>query len=109
MSTFTWSPTYNTAVSNKPRVKTTKFGDGYQQRIADGINSSPRSYSNTFQKKRTEMDTIEAYLKLQNGVSSFDWTPPYATAGKWICPSWSRVYKDGYDTLTATFEEVYGD
>ena len=91
------------------KVVSAKFGDGYQQRVGDGINSSPRSYSNTFQKKRTDMDSIEAFLKTANGVDSFDWTPPFAAAGKWICPTWSRVLKDGFDTLTATFEEVYGN
>ena len=37
---FFWSPSYNVSVSHAPSVKSISFGDGYEQRIKDGINNN---------------------------------------------------------------------
>jgi phage-related protein len=39
---FKWVPTYGSAVTVKPAVQVTKFGDGYELRTPTGINSTPR-------------------------------------------------------------------
>lgn len=49
-------------------------------------------------------------LAARGGSESFDWTPPSGAAGKFVCKSWRRVADNGYwNTITATFEEVFGD
>lgn len=110
MSTFTWSPAPGPTMQVKPRVRTAKFGDGYQQRVADGIHAMPRSWSLTFTRETADIDAIEAFLQARAGVESFDWTPPSGAAGKWICNAWSRtaIYRNVMG-ITATFDEVFGE
>jgi phage-related protein len=110
MSTFTWSPAPNATQQKQTRVKTAVFGDGYQQRVADGINTTPRSWSLTFTRKTADVDAIEAFLDARNGTESFDWLPPSGVTGKWICKSWPRtVIHNSVQAISATFEEVFGD
>ena len=42
---FFWKPSYNMSTTHAPRVKSIKFGDGYEQRFKDGINNSLLSIS----------------------------------------------------------------
>lgn len=110
MSTFTWSPAPGATESVEPRVRTAAFGDGYQQRVGDGINNRPRSWSLSFLGPVARTDEIAAFLEAANGVTSFDWTPPYGPAGKFVCRAWSRGVPSLYiQSISATFDEVYGD
>lgn len=81
MSTFTDIPGSAT-LTTQPRIRTAAFGDGYEQRLADGINNAPRSWALTFTRPTTEADAILAFFETANGLDSFDWTPPYGAAGK---------------------------
>src|SRR4051812_21120072 len=36
---FFWKPSYDLVVKQDPRIKSIKFGDGYEQRVKDGINN----------------------------------------------------------------------
>tara|TARA_B110000977_G_C10704851_1_gene348864 strand:+ start:31 stop:432 length:402 start_codon:yes stop_codon:yes gene_type:complete len=55
-----------------PRVLTATFGDGYEQRIADGINTLNEDYSLTFQSRpKADIDDIVAFLNGKGGVGSF--------------------------------------
>lgn len=109
MATFNYTPDYSAQVSVKPRVLKSSFGDGYQLRIGDGINISPRVWRLTFNARTdAEIAPIAAFLAARNGVSSFDWTPPSGSAGKWICDEWSQtIVQFGINDLSATFSEVF--
>ncbi len=110
MSTFTWSPAPGATESVEPRVSSAKFGDGYEQRVGDGINTRPRTWSLNFTGPTVRTDEIAAFLEARNGVESFDWTPPYGPAGKFKCESWSRSVPSLFiQGINATFKEVYGD
>lgn len=110
MATFTWIPEYGAALDVKPAVIRAKFGEGYEQRMQDGINNKPREWSLTFVKTPSEVDNIEAFLAAEAGASSFDWTPQRGIAGKWVCDSWKRTATNpAYDTLTCSFREVFGE
>lgn len=110
MTTFTFTPDFGAAGTTKPRVRTAQFGDGYQQRVQDGINSQPRSWSLSFvNRDDTETDAIEAFFLAAAGVSSFGWTPPRGAAGRWVCPEWEvTVVRHGLNSISATFHEVFG-
>ena len=41
--TFSWYPDASSQQSCKPAVQVTKFGDGYETRVAVGINTMPVS------------------------------------------------------------------
>ena len=82
MATFTWSPqTADKTVT--PRMNTASFGDGYVQRVADGINHKPREWALTFVRPKAEIDAIESFLDA-NADTAFDWTDPDGFTGRWI-------------------------
>ena len=56
--------------SAKPRVLQAKFGDGYEMRVRDGINNTPREWSLSF-KTRTKAD-IDNLYDFFNGLASVD-------------------------------------
>lgn len=110
MTTFTYSPESGASQTTQPRVRVATFGDGYQQRVADGINNAPRTWSLSFRGSTARLAEISAFFEARGGVESFDWTPPYGAAGKFICKSWGRdVTALSAQTINATFEEVFGD
>ena len=110
MSTFTWLAEYGASQDITPKVNTAKFGDGYEQRTRNGINTKPREWSLTFNKVSSEIDKIETFLSNRGGVESFDWTPPRGSSGKWLCSSWQRsIPSPAYDSLTCKFSEVFGE
>jgi len=109
MATFTYTPDNAAQADIEPRVLTSKFGDGYQQRVGDGINIRPRTFTLTFNTRTdAEMSPIVTFLETANGINSFDWTPPFGAAGKFVCRKWSPSKpKFGINNLSLTFEEVY--
>ena len=109
MSTFTYVPDYGSSVSYKPSVTKAGFGDGYEQRVAIGINSVKRVWQVQFNNRTTaDSDAIISFLQSLSGVTSFSWTPPTGVDGKFKCLDWSSS-ANGYSTwnLSATFEEVF--
>ena len=110
MATFpSITPTYGTRKTNSPIVKTTQFGDGYQQRVQFGVNQYPKVFSLTFNVSETDADTIETFLDARGGTESFDFTPPGETSSsKFICRSWTKSMPyNNRATINATFEEVF--
>nr|NDG08510.1 phage tail protein [Oxalobacteraceae bacterium] len=45
MATFTWTPSVGANLSIRPNVRRVAFGDGYEQRLAFGINTQPQVWS----------------------------------------------------------------
>ncbi|MCW5623914.1 MAG: phage tail protein [Burkholderiales bacterium] len=109
MATFTWTPSFPIADETEPRVAEARFGDGYAQRVPDGINSMAPSWDLTFKERTlTEIGDIVTFLRARNGAESFDWTPPGGAAGKFICRRWQRSRGNAlYADLRATFEQVF--
>lgn len=108
MATFTYSPGLDARRSIKPRVLSAKFGDGYEQRVGDGINTVQAVWSLSFPgKTRAEAGAIESFFIARAGAEAFDWTDPDGASGKYICREWSRdELGGGRLTIAATFEQV---
>lgn len=109
MATFTYTPDFGAAKKLAPRVKVIAFGDGYEQRLAYGINTNPQTWDLTFANRTdTETTNIDAFLTARGAVESFDWTPYNGSAGKYVCREWTRSI-DGYNrnTIQATFIQVF--
>jgi len=67
----------NLRKSSAPRVRSAKFGDGYEQRRVDGINNIKETYNVTFNNRTvSEADDIIAFFDTKAGVTSFDFTLP---------------------------------
>lgn len=110
-TTFTYSPDYGAQMTQKPRVLTAQFGDGYQQRVADGINTAPRTWRLAFNSRtNAEIAPILAFLQARGGVESFNWTDPDGVAGVYLCSEWQRTAaRYGVNDLSCTFVQVYGE
>ena len=110
MARFTWTPSYGTRKTVQPRVTATKFGDGYEQRTANGINTMPRKYDLIFENKPNDVaDALEAFLTARGGLESFDWMPPRETQhGRFVCRGWDVTPTSPRTrSITCSFEEVF--
>lgn len=111
MATFpSIAPTYNAQKTNKPNVRTVRFGDGYEQRLTLGLNQNPKVWSLTFEVSETDADTIETFLDARASDNApFNWQPPGEnTTYRWVCDQWSKsIPYLNRATIQATFREVY--
>lgn len=108
-TTFTWYPDMASDNTEAPEVKVTKFGDGYEARVANAVNVIKQSWSLTFTKGRPtgECQAIRAFLKARKGVEAFNWTNPFNEAGVYVARKWTSTSNEGYLTVKVTFEQVF--
>lgn len=95
--------------SNKPRVLASEFGDGYVQRVADGLNSDLSTLSVRFDVLRhAEGETIVSFFSSKRGAIPFKFAIPGEIAlRKWIAPEWSRDWQGGeIVAVNASWQEV---
>ena len=70
-------PDKSFTTASKPRVLKIQFGDGYEQRVAEGINNLTQNYSITFNNRPKEViDDIIAFFVNKGGTTAFDFTYP---------------------------------
>ena len=104
------TPDFGAQKQSKPNIRVARFGDGYEQRTAFGINTNPKIWNLTWSAKSNSVAAaIEAFFDARGGQEAFTWTPlGSATAYKWVCRQWNRElqYAD-INTVTATFEQVF--
>lgn len=63
--------------SSNPRVRVQSFGDGYEQRIVDGINNINETYSVSFvNRAKAEADDIIAFFDTKGAAGTFDFVYP---------------------------------
>ena len=101
--------------SNEPVIFKAEFGDGYQQRIANGINNLKQEFSVSFAtREEAEIDDIVGFFESTNGVTAFDFT--FADTNASGNEETVKVYVsqftqnwdyDDFYTLSATFVRVY--
>jgi phage-related protein len=87
-----------------------KFGDGYSERAAQGLNNESQVWQLSWNNRPiSDIDTIEAFIKAAGGYQSFYWTPPRGSAPLlFFCQKWSRTYSGPKsDDFSATFEQVF--
>ncbi len=108
MSDFTYQPVYGAQRNRSPRVLAARFGDGYEQRLADGINTQPAIWNLTFTYDTSTIAAIESFLETKAGVTSFTWTPHGGSEITVICRDWSKsIDSPTTATIQTTFEQVY--
>lgn len=108
MDTFTWTEDYGVNATFTPDVNSLQFGDGYEQRQANGINNNLGVYPVTFNNRtQDEGLAILAFLNNCGGVTTFLWTPPFGTDPiVVVCKSWTPTASEGNTISTsATFEQ----
>ena len=98
--------------TNTPVIFRAEFGDGYEQRIANGINTLDQTMSVSFSTRpKAEIDDLVAFFESLGGVSKFEMIIDDTNGAETIkvtCKSWSQtwVYDDFY-TLSASFQRCY--
>lgn len=107
---FFWKPNYPLGSQIEPKVKTTKFGDGYEQRNPEGINNILLSLDLTFNGlNESENAAICHFLHSRAGSDYFLFTPPkpFNTLKRFKCAKWSQTLEFfGNYSVKALFEEV---
>lgn len=93
------------------RVLVAKFGDGYEQRVGDGINTKDDSFEiGLTNRTAAEINKISAFLDLKTGKAfTFTVTDNAGDTNlKVVCDTYSINYvQDDIHSLTATFRRVY--
>lgn len=111
---FLWTPAYNLSVNHQPRVNTVVFGNGYEQRGADGLFNNLIKLDVSFDmRNQAEARAIIHFLKSRRGFESFvikNLPPIYADANYnklFYCPNFNSnfTFHDNY-TMKATFVET---
>lgn len=98
--------------TSSPKVHTVIFGDGYEQRIADGINNLTQSMNVSFATRpKAEIDDLVAFFESLGGVSKFRMTIDDTNGAetiKVVCRQWNQTWNyDNFYSLSATFDRVY--
>lgn len=115
MPDWTYVPDRGLSKSSAPRIREVKFGDGYSQRMQDGINYMNESWSLTFTNRSfTDIAAMRSFLETRGGATSFTWQAPGESEVKVICRDWNintlnhtGTNSTSIGTLSATFERVY--
>ena len=93
-----------------PRTLIAQFGDGYEQRAADGLNSLERDVNLVFDNLTVaQTDTVIAFFEARGGNEAFDYTLPWeSTLRQFRVESWRTTPKSfDTNTVTARFREVF--
>lgn len=93
------------------RVLTARFGDGYEQRSLDGINTKDDNFSLTFNNRDAEeINRIAAFFDAKAG-NNFDFIVTDHsgdTSLKVVCEAYDITYlHDLYHSMSCTLRRVY--
>ena len=108
-------PDKNFSKKVSPTVLKIQFGDGYEQRIAEGINSIKETFSVGFTNRpKAEIDDIVAFFDNKKGTTAFNYTIPDSNQGggektiKVVCEDYTQTYVyDDFYSCNATLRRVY--
>lgn len=107
METFNWPVKLGMKTDFSPRVISVRFGDGYEQRKPDGLNSQLEKYNINLSLKPEKAQQVLAFLKRHGGVKSFLFQPvknnPVVAV---VCKKWSSDLGNIKALISAEFEEV---
>ena len=107
---FFWIPSYSPTISTEPSVRTLKFGDGYEQRTPDGVNTNLLKISLNYDNRdEAESTAIAHFLNERGGAEAFVYLPPspYSSMKKFICRKWDVTMNfDNNYSIKVDLEEV---
>ena len=69
---FFWAPSYNFSISHSPKIVELAFGDGYGQRLKDGINNDLLNFQLSFENRNEKESTaISHFFQQKEAYKSF--------------------------------------
>ena len=101
--------------ADAPRVLSTAFGDGYEQRLADGINVLDQSFTLQFKTRaKAEIDDLITFFVSLGGVDVCKFTYADSNSGgseasvKAIARNWSQTFDHGdFYSLSVVLDRTY--
>lgn len=104
---FTFIPSTRTTGQVTFRTRVAQFGDGYAQRVGDGINTKKTSWPLEFIGTKEEIALIKAFLDDKAGNIPFLWTAPFESQREFVTPEGYSITPLGGCTysLSTTFVE----
>lgn len=110
IETFSAIPSRSFRKTKKTRVRVSSFGDGYEQRALDGINTIGQEFQLQFTNiSISSAQDIDDFLDARGGLEAFYWTPTGdATQMLFKCEEWDVEYSSHISrSVTATFKRVF--
>lgn len=109
--TLPYPPDNALELDKEPKVRVAQYGDGYEQRLAAGINNDLQKWAVTYDMKNAATaEGAFAFFESLGGEFAFQWTPPgEATPRRFVARKYKRVLPYGarvVQSVTTTFEEV---
>ena len=106
--TFTWCPKVEPVGTVEFRVKSAKFGEGYEQVAQDGIHNKSQSWPLTFVGDAARIKEIANFLDRHAGATPFYWTAPLGEQALYRCKTYQpSPLGAGIYSLAATFEQAF--
>lgn len=103
--TFTFVPDVNPTATGNLRQRTAQFGDGYDQAVADGLNTDVQTWPLTFTGVDADIQPILDFIRSHVG-QRFLWTPPLGVQGYWRCKTYNCTPNGaGWNTLVVTLTQ----
>ena len=106
-------PSFSVRKKSKPKIRSVRFADGFEQRIFFGLaqHQNPKIFNFNWNNiTETESDALELFLdaRAEDG-KSFTYQPlGEASSMKFKCEEWDKLMdRPGLVTLSATFTEVF--
>lgn len=105
---FAYSPSFAATQTSKPRTRVVKFNDGYEQRLAFGLNTDLKTWQLKFDNRSNDETTqIKGFFEARRGVDSFTWTDPYGGIAFYVCEEWTVEHAAcNLNNIQATFRQV---
>ncbi|MEN2732448.1 phage tail protein [Escherichia coli] len=93
--------------TRKPSVITVKFGDGYEQRRAGGLNADLKTFKPVFRvTDEYSRAALDSFYPVMPGFVLL-WRPPkHNRTVRVVCREWSISDNAMYTDFNCTFEEV---
>jgi phage-related protein len=112
---FTAAVMFDKGASETPKVRVikTQFGDGYEMRMVDGINNTPRSWGLVFNNRtNTDIDKLYTFFQTLASVDTCMLTVPDSVGGDddviVVIEEYSRTFGNAqFYSLSCTAREVF--
>lgn len=104
------NPDFPVKDKRAPKTYSVPMGDGYIERVAMGINTSPAQLSLQWSNiSETEKDDVIDFFAERYAVVAFLYTPPGFTAEKkWLATEWDSELTDAdVWNVSATLQQVF--
>jgi len=104
------NPKYNYTITRQPAVNVINFGDGFEQRLTQGLNQNPITLNLKFDLSQTDSTTAVDFLnaRITDGASFTFLVPNENVTKNFVCQSYPTTvpFLDRV-VLTCTFREVF--